>query len=328
MQMEKNEHLKQIYVAGASGMVGSAIVRRLLSLGYAKSQIITHTSAELDLRDTKAVRSMFTYYPDVEYVINAAGKVGGIFANMSQRADFLFDNTMIALNIVDAANRMSLKKIMMLGSSCIYPRMSEPIKESHLLSNYLEETNQSYAIAKIAGVEACRAYNQQYANEYITLMPTNMFGRYDNYDLETSHVIPALIAKLHKAKAEDAPRIQFRGTGEPLREFMYVDDFAKICCDIMHLHITGTRIPELLNVGTDGAQEMSIREAAAIVAQVVGYEGTVVFRVDDIDTTENGVSRKLMDCKKLNRLFPYYKHSLTNFKHAVEKTYAHFLNDN
>jgi len=295
----------KIYVAGHRGMVGSAILRRLLAEGHPVDHIITRNHEELDLTDQAAVRAFFeSEKPDQVYL--AAAKVGGIYANNTYPAEFIYQNLMIEANVIDAAFRNGVKKLLFLGSSCIYPKIApQPMREDALLSGALESTNEPYAIAKIAGIKLCESYNRQYGNshsvDYRSVMPTNLYGPGDNYHPENSHVIPALIRRFHEAKLNKATNVAIWGTGTPKREFLYVDDMAAACLHVMNLpksiydqHISSMR--SHINVGY-GA-EVSIAEAAQVIAQVVGYTGTIVF-----DTSKpDGTPRKWMDSSLLNSL--------------------------
>lgn len=280
----------KIFVAGHRGMVGSAIVRKLESSGFAN--LVLRTSSELDLRDAVAVRSFFqTEKP--QYVFLAAAKVGGIVANNTFRAEFLYDNLMIQNNVIHESYQASVAKLLFLGSSCIYPRLApQPLKEEYLLTGLLEPTNEPYAIAKIAGIKMCDAYRSQYGCHFISAMPTNLYGPNDNYDLQTSHVIPALLRKFHDARVKGSPEVVVWGTGTPLREFMHVDDLAEACLFLMQQFDE----PGFVNVGT-GA-ELSIKDLAHLVAKLTGYHGKIVF-----DTTKpDGTPRKLMDESRLRSL--------------------------
>jgi GDP-L-fucose synthase len=280
----------KIFVAGHRGMVGSAIVRRLRSAGF--NHLVVRASAELDLRDGAAVRDFFqTEKP--EYVFLAAAKVGGIVANNTYRAEFLYDNLMIQSNVIHESYRAGVKKLLFLGSSCIYPKLApQPLKEEYLLTGLLEPTNEPYAIAKIAGIKMCDAYRSQYGCHFISAMPTNLYGPNDNYDLQTSHVIPALLRKFHEAKAKGSAEVVVWGTGTPLREFMHVDDLADACLFLMERFDE----PGFINVGT--GKELSIGELAGLIAKIVGYTGKIVF-----DTTKpDGTPRKLMDVGRLARM--------------------------
>ncbi|UOG75938.1 GDP-L-fucose synthase [Hymenobacter tibetensis] len=282
--MEKNA---KIYVAGHRGMVGSAILRRLEKEGY--NNFVTRVSSELDLRNQAAVADFFAAEkPD--YVVLAAAKVGGINANNIYRAEFLYDNLMIQNNVIHNSYLNGVKKLLFLGSSCIYPKMApQPLQENALLTGELESTNEPYAIAKIAGIKMCDAYRSQYGCNYISAMPTNLYGPHDNYDLKNSHVLPALIRKFHEAKLQGAPEVEVWGTGTPRREFLHVDDLAEACYWLLENY----NEPGLVNVGT--GTDLSIRELAELVQRTVGYEGTIRFNTDYPD----GTPRKLMDVSKL-----------------------------
>ena len=283
--MEKNA---RIYVAGHRGMVGSAIVRQLEQQGY--THIITRTSSELDLRNQQAVQSFFTETKP-EYVFLAAAKVGGIHANNVYRAEFLYDNLMIEANIIDAAYRTHCKKLLFLGSSCIYPKMAEqPLKEESLLSGVLEPTNEPYAIAKIAGIKMCEAYRDQYGCNFISAMPTNLYGPNDNYDLHNSHVLPALIRKFHTAKLNGESEVEVWGTGSPLREFLHVDDLAEGCMHLM-LHYNEKLF---VNIGT--GEDLSIKALAEMVKGIIGFEGDIRWNTEKPD----GTPRKLMDVSRIH----------------------------
>ncbi len=280
----------KIFVAGHRGMVGSALVRSLQSKGYA--QIITATRDQLDLLDQKTVYE-FLEKKKPEYVFIAAGKVGGIHANNTYRADFIFQNLSIEANLIHGAHLAEIQKLMFLGSSCIYPReCPQPIKESYLLAGPLEPTNEMYAIAKIAGIKLCDAYNQQYGRQYISVMPTNLYGFNDNYDLNNSHVLPALIHKAHKAKLAGEKSFELWGTGTPMREFLYADDLAEACTFLMESDYTGS----LLNIGT--GVDQTIRELAETVLDVVGFQGQLEFDSSKPD----GTPRKLLDVSALHAL--------------------------
>lgn len=293
--MEKNA---KIYVAGHKGMVGSSIVRKLNSLGY--KNIITRTSSELDLRSQEAVNSFFAKEkPD--YVFLAAAKVGGIHANNTFRADFLYDNLIIEANVIHAAYLGKVKKLLFLGSSCIYPKLApQPLKESYLLTGLLEPTNEPYAIAKIAGIKLCDAYRAQYGCNFISVMPTNLYGPNDNYDLNNSHVLPALLRKIHTAKVEGKPNIVLWGSGSPLREFLHVDDLADACMFLMEKY----NEPELVNIGT--GTDISIKNLALLIMMVSGYKGEIKFDA----TKPDGTPRKLMDVNKIHNLGWKHKISL------------------
>ena len=283
--MEKNA---KIYIAGHRGMVGSAIMRNLQAAGY--NNFVTRTSSELDLRDTQAVASFFAAEkPD--YVFLAAAKVGGIVANNTYRADFIYENLMIQNNVIHQSYLNGVKKLLFLGSSCIYPKMApQPLKEEYLLTGLLEPTNEPYAIAKIAGIKMCDAYRDQYGCNFISVMPTNLYGPNDNYDLNNSHVLPALIRKFHEAKMSGNAEVVCWGSGSPMREFLHADDLAEACVYLMHNYSE----PSLVNIGT--GTDVTIKELAETVAKTVGFEGTIFW-----DTTKpDGTPRKLMDVSKLH----------------------------
>lgn len=300
----------KIYVAGHRGMVGSAIVRRLREEGY--ENFVTRVSAELDLRNQQAVRDFFaSEQPD--YVFLAAAKVGGIMANNVYRAEFLYDNLMIEANIIDAAYRNGVKKLLFLGSSCIYPKMApQPLKEEYLLTAPLEPTNEPYAIAKIAGIKLCEAYRDQYGANFISAMPTNLYGQGDNYHLENSHVIPAMIRKFHEAKINGAAFVELWGTGSPFREFMYVDDLADGSIFLMKQYDDKL----FVNIGT--GEEVTIKELANLVKQTIGFEGEIRFDSSKPD----GTPRKLMDSTRLHEMG--WKHS-TSLQEGLRKAYEYFL---
>lgn len=280
----------KIYVAGHRGMVGSAIVRRLQRDGF--NNIVTRTSKELDLRDPVATGNFFnTEKPD--YVFLAAAKVGGIIANNTYRADFIYENLMIQNNVIHLAHQHEVKKLMFLGSSCIYPKMApQPLKEEYLLTGLLEPTNEPYAIAKIAGIKMCDAYRSQYGSNFISVMPTNLYGPNDNYDLNTSHVLPALLRKFHEAKQQQTAEVVIWGTGTPLREFLHADDMADACYFLMqHYNEEGP-----INIGK--GEDISIGDLALLIKEITGYQGALTF-----DTTKpDGTPRKLMDVNKLSDL--------------------------
>jgi GDP-L-fucose synthase len=291
----------KIYVAGHRGLVGSAIVWALYRAGY--NNLLLRTHAELDLTDQPAVRRFFANERP-RHVFLAAAKVGGILANSTYPADFIFQNLMIQTNVIDSAYRGGVDRLLFLGSSCIYPKLAaQPIQETSLLSGALEPTNRPYAVAKIAGIEMCWAYNRQYGTRYIAAMPTNLYGSGDNYDLETSHVIPALIRKMHEAKTNDQSEVVIWGTGTPRREVLYSDDLAEACLFLMNLDqksfdslVTNKTDAPLINVGT--GQDQTIREIAELIAEVVGFDG--VLRFDS--TKPDGTPRKLLNISKLSSL--------------------------
>jgi len=277
----------KVYVAGHQGLVGSAILRKLISEGY--SNIVTRSFQELDLRDQIAVNEFFKKEKP-EFVFLAAAKVGGILANSTYPVDFLRDNLLIQTNVIDAAYRYGAKKLLFLGSSCIYPKFApQPIKEKYLLSGELEPTNEPYAIAKIAGIKLCQAYNRQYGTNFISVMPTNLYGPGDNFDLETSHVIPALIRKFHEAKINGKDQVVVWGSGRPFREFLHVDDLADACLFLMNNYNSS----EIINIGT--GKDLSIAELAYLIKDIIEYDGNIVF-----DTSKpDGTPRKLLDVSKL-----------------------------
>ncbi len=280
----------KIYIAGHRGMVGSAIHRRLQQEGF--SNFILRSSAELDLRNQQAVKDFFSSErPDLVFL--AAAKVGGIHANNTYRAEFLYDNLMIQNNVIHSAFHSKVKKLMFLGSSCIYPKLApQPLKEEYLLTGLLEQTNEPYAIAKIAGIKMCDAYRAQYGCNFISVMPTNLYGPNDSYDLDNSHVLPALIRKFHTAKAENKPAVEIWGTGKPLREFMHVDDLADACVFLME-HFNGAGF---VNIGV--GEDISIRDLALLIKKIVGYNGEMKFDPSKPD----GTPRKLMDVSKLHKM--------------------------
>ena len=305
--MEKNS---RIYVAGHRGLVGSAIVRNLEANGF--TNIITRTHAELDLTNQADVRKFFEEERP-EYVFLAAAKVGGIHANNTYPADFIYDNLMIQNNLIKAAHDFKVTKLLFLGSTCIYPKMApQPIKEEYLLTGALEETNEAYAVAKIAGLEMCKFFKRQYGDNFISCMPTNLYGPNDNFDLKSSHVLPALIRKFHEAKVNGAETVEVWGTGTPLREFIYVDDMAAACVFLMENYDGEQHV----NIGT--GEEVSIRQLAETVKEVVGFEGELVFNTDMPD----GTPRKLTTVDKLHGLGFMHKVSLNE---GIRMAYEWFL---
>lgn len=284
------EKKSKIYVAGHRGMVGSAILRKLEKQGF--QNLLVRTSAELDLRDSYAVRDFFKQEKP-ELVFLAAAKVGGIMANNTYKADFLYENLMIQNNVIYNAHINDVRKLLFLGSSCIYPKMApQPLKEEYLLTGTLEPTNEPYAIAKIAGIKMCDSYRSQYNRNFISAMPTNLYGPNDNYDLNTSHVLPAMIRKFHEAKLDGNRDVTLWGSGTPLREFLHVDDLAEACVFMMeHYNDYGQ-----VNIGV--GQDLSIRELAALIQKIVGHQGNIIW-----DTTKpDGTPRKLMDVSKINAM--------------------------
>ena len=304
------EKQAKIYIAGHRGMVGSAIHRKLTKEGY--TNIITRTSSELDLRNQPAVQDFFAAEkPD--YVFLAAAKVGGILANNTYRADFLYDNLMIQNNVIHFSYVNNVQKLMFLGSSCIYPKLApQPLKEEYLLTGELEPTNEPYAIAKIAGIKLCDAYRAQYGCNFISAMPTNLYGPNDNYDLNNSHVLPALIRKFHEAKINGDKQVVIWGTGKPLREFLHADDLADACYYLMQHY----NEPGLVNIGV--GHDISIGDLAILVKKIVGYEGDIVHDLSKPD----GTPRKLMDVSKLHSFGWQDTISLENGITEVYKVYS------
>ncbi|WP_411334077.1 GDP-L-fucose synthase family protein [Metabacillus indicus] len=305
--MEK--HAK-IYVAGHRGLVGSAILRKLQSEGY--TNLVYKTSTELDLRDPKQVYAFFEQ-EKINYVFLAAAKVGGIVANNEYPADFIRDNLMIQTNVIDAAYKNNVEKLLFLGSTCIYPKLApQPLKEDYLLTGELEPTNEPYAIAKIAGIKMCQSYNRQYGTKYISAMPTNLYGENDNFDLHTSHVLPALIRKFHEAKDNKTEFVEVWGTGSPKREFLYSDDLADACLFLMKNYVGN----DIVNIGV--GDDLPIGELAAKVKEVVGFEGEIRF-----DTSKpDGTPRKLVDVSRINSLG--WK-ATTSLDEGLQKAYTWFL---
>jgi GDP-L-fucose synthase len=306
--MEKNA---KIFIAGMYGMVGSAIARSLRAHGY--DNLLGHSSKELDLTNQHAVFEFFkAEKPD--YVFLAAAKVGGIYANNTYPADFIFSNICIQTNIIHSSHIFRVKKLLFLGSSCIYPKFAEqPMREESLLTGSLEPTNEPYALAKIAGIKMCQAYNRQYHTSFISCMPTNLYGPNDNYDLMNAHVLPALIRKVHEAKTNGQPSFIVWGTGSPKREFLYVDDLAEACVFLMNEYLHD----ETINVGS--GQEVTIRELAETIRDVVGFKGNLVFDGSKPD----GSPRKLLDVSRLHTMGWKPKVSLRN---GIESAYKDFLN--
>ena len=302
----------KIYVAGHRGMVGSAIVRELKRQGY--NNIITKTHSELDLCRQDEVEKFFVDEKP-EYVFLAAAKVGGIIANSESPADFMYDNMMIEMNVINAAFHNDCKKLEFLGSSCIYPKLApQPMREDCLLTSALEQTNEAYALAKISGLKYCEYLNRQYGTDYISVMPTNLYGPNDNYHSKNSHVLPALIRRFHEAKVENKSSVTCWGDGSPLREFLYVDDLANLCVFLMNSY-SGN---ETVNAGT--GKEISIKELTKLVAGIIGYNGEILW-----DTTKpNGTPRKLLDVSKAQKLGWTYK---TELKAGIRLAYEDFLNN-
>jgi len=308
--MEQNE---KIFVAGHRGMVGSAITRKLQKEGF--KNLVQRTSRELDLRNQAEVRQFFEQErPD--HVFLAAAKVGGILANNTYRAEFLYDNLMIQNNVIDGAYQSGVKKLMFLGSSCIYPKLApQPLKEDSLLTGELEPTNEPYAIAKIAGIKMADAYRSQYGCNFISVMPTNLYGPNDNYDLHNSHVLPALIRKFHEAKKKGEPSVTLWGTGKPKREFLHADDLADACYFLMQ----GYNEPGFVNVGT--GEDLEIGELALLIKKIVGYEGEIIHDL----TKPDGTPRKLMDVTKLHNLG--WKAAIS-LEEGIRRVYEDFRKDN
>ncbi|WP_084238209.1 GDP-L-fucose synthase [Pedobacter africanus] len=305
--MEKNA---KIYVAGHRGMVGSAIYRKLQKEGY--SNLVVRTSAELDLRNQQAVTDFFEAEKP-EYVFLAAAKVGGIVANNTYRADFLYENLCIQNNVIHQAHKNGVKKLMFLGSSCIYPKLApQPLKEEYLLTGLLEETNEPYAIAKIAGIKMADAYRSQYNCDFISVMPTNLYGYNDNYHPQNSHVLPALIRKFHEAKVNGGTEVNIWGSGTPMREFLFADDLADACYFLMQNYSEAG----FLNIGT--GTDLSIKDLALLIKEIVGFEGTLAFD----STKPDGTPRKLMDVSKLHQLG--WKHKI-ELKEGIKLAYQDFL---
>ena len=300
----------KIYIAGHRGLVGGAILRRLQADGY--TNLLTATSRELDLREQAAVRAFFAEHKP-EYVFLAAAKVGGILANDTYTAEDLYDNLMMEANVIDAAHRSGVQKLLFLGSTCIYPRMApQPLKEEYLLTGPLESTNEWYAVAKIAGIKLCQAYQRQYGSRFISAMPTNLYGPGDNFDLEKSHVLPALIRKFHEAKVSDAPTVTVWGSGKPLREFLHVDDCAAACVFLLENYAGN----EIVNIGT--GVDVSIADLAELVRGVVGYQGRIVYDASKPD----GTPRKLVDVGRIHALG---WRSTISLEEGIRETYKWFL---
>lgn len=299
----------KIYIAGHRGMVGSAIVRKLQAEGY--TNIVTRTSKELDLKEQQAVRDFFAQEkPDV--VVLAAAKVGGIHVNNVYRAQFLYENLMIESNVVHSAHENDVQKLLFLGSSCIYPKMApQPLKEESLLTGLLEQTNEPYAIAKIAGIKLAESYRRQYGRNYISAMPTNLYGPNDNYDLNNSHVLPALIRKFHTAKVTNAPSVEVWGTGSPMREFLHVDDLADACFFLLMNYDEEM----FVNIGT--GEDLTIKALAEMIKDIVGYTGELKWNTEKPD----GTPRKLMDVSRLNKMG--WKHRI-GLREGITSVYAEF----
>jgi len=307
--MDKNA---KIYIAGHRGLVGSALLRKLEFSGY--TNIVVRTSAELDLRQQAAVDAFFQKERPA-YVFLAAAKVGGILANSTYQAEFLYDNVMIAANVIHASHRSGVKKLLNLGSSCIYPKHApQPLREEYLLTGPLEPTNEPYAIAKIAAIKLCRYYNAQYGTDFLSVMPTNLYGPNDNFDLATSHVLPALIRKFHEAKTSHQQSVTIWGTGAPLREFLHVDDLADACLFLMERH-DARSLGEFINIGC--GTDISIGDLARIVGSIVGYTGTITF-----DTSKpDGTPKKLLD---VSRMTSFGWTARIGLSEGIRGTYDHY----
>ncbi len=308
--MSTVHHEDMIFVAGHKGLVGSAIVRKLREKGY--ENLLLRTRSELDLTDQAAVRAFFeSERPD--HVILAAAKVGGILANSTYPADFIYQNLAIEVNIIHEAWRAGLQKLLFLGSSCIYPKLApQPLKEEYLLTSSLEPTNEAYAIAKIAGLKMCEFYNRQYGARFISVMPTNLYGPWDNFDLETSHVLPAMIRKFHEAKARGDDAVTLWGTGTPRREFLHVDDLADACVFLLERY----EEPAFLNIGS--GEDVTIRELAELVRRGVGFTGDILWD----STKPDGTPRKLLDVSKLKALG---WRASTSLEAGIANTYGWYL---
>ena len=300
----------KIYLAGHRGLVGGALLRQLQSAGF--SNIVTRISSELDLRDQSAVNAFFADEKPV-YVLLAAARVGGILANSTYPAQFIYDNLMIAANVIEAAHQNGARKLLNLGSSCIYPKLApQPLHESALLTGPLEETNRAYALAKIAAIELCDSYRAQYGDDFISAMPTNLYGPFDNFDLKNSHVLPAMMRKMHEAKINDSPTVEIWGSGTPLREFLYAQDLAQACLFLMENFSASGPI----NVGF--GEDISIRDLALLIREIVGFQGELAFDASKPD----GTPRKLMDVSQINGLG---WRAQTHLRDGIQNTYEWFL---
>lgn len=300
----------RIYIAGHKGMVGSAILRKLQQLGF--TNLITENKDNLNLLNQEQVRNFFLLERP-EYVFLCAAKVGGIKANSDFKADFIYENLIIQSNIINCSKLFNVKKLLFLGSSCIYPKLcQQPIKEEYLLTGSLEPTNDAYAIAKIAGIKMCQSYNEQYDTNFISVMPTNLYGYNDNYDLKNSHVLPAMIRKFHEAKINENPHVEIWGDGTPMREFLFVDDLAEACLFLMDNYNDN----DIVNIGT--GEDITIKDLAYLIKEVVGFKGNILFN----SQMPNGTPRKLLDVSKLTNLGWQYKISL---KEGIEKTYKEYV---
>jgi GDP-L-fucose synthase len=305
----------KIFIAGSRGMVGSAITRRLKAEGY--SNLLTPSRSELDLVDQRAVHDyLATHRPD--FVFIAAARVGGIVANNTYRAEFIYQNLMVQVNVIHGAHLAGVQDLMFLGSSCVYPRdCPQPMKEEYLLTGTLEKTNEPYAVAKIAGIRQCEAYQAQYGRNYISVMPTNLYGPNDHYDLQNSHVLPALIRKAHEAKERGDAELVVWGSGKPKREFLFVDDLAEACVFVMGKQRASVALPSLINIGC--GEDLTIRELAETVMDVVGFQGQIRFDASKPD----GTPRKLLDTTKINALGWSPR---TTLRDGIRQSYEDFLN--
>lgn len=305
--MNKND---KIYIAGHTGMVGSAILQALITNGF--TNFVCRTSKELDLRNQADVEQFFNEEKP-QYIFIAAAKVGGIVANNTYRASFLYDNLMIVSNIIHAAHTNGVTKLLFLGSSCIYPKMApQPLKEEYLLTGALEQTNEPYAIAKIAGIKLCETYREQYGSNFISVMPTNLYGKNDNYHPKNSHVLPSLIRRFHEAKQQGLQEVLIRGSGNAKREFLFADDLAEACLFLMNSY----NEKEIINIGC--GEEITIAELAELIKEIVGFNGNLVFDASKPD----GTPRKLLDVTKINNLGWHYK---TKIKEGIQMAYQDFL---
>ena len=305
--MEKDS---KIYVAGHRGLVGSAIMRRLKAEGY--KNLLTHTHAELELTRQEKVEEFFHEERPV-YVFLAAARVGGIYANNTYPAEFIYSNLTIQTNIIHASYLCEVKKMLFLGSSCIYPKnCPQPMKEEYLLSGHLEPTNEPYAVAKIAGIKMCQAYNRQYGTNFLSVMPTNLYGPNDNFDLKTSHVLPALIRKFHEAKTKGLSEVEIWGTGSPMREFLHVDDLADACLFLMNNYSKS----KIINIGT--GKDLTIKELAEMIARIVGFEGRLLFN----SIKPDGVPKKLLD---MSRLHSFGWRARIGLEQGIAKTYKWYV---
>ncbi|HEX3048656.1 MAG TPA: GDP-L-fucose synthase [Bacillota bacterium] len=300
----------KIYIAGHTGLVGSSLLRKLQTAGF--NNLVFRAHRELDLRNQPAVDDFFKAEKP-EYIFLAAAKVGGIYANSTYPADFIYDNLAIETNLIHCAYRYGVRKLVFLGSSCIYPRLSpQPIQEEYLLTGELEKTNEAYAVAKIAGIKMCQAYNRQYGTRFISVMPTNLYGPNDNFDLKTAHVLPALIRKFHEAKIHHAPSVEIWGSGSPRREFLYIDDLADACLFLME-NYPGN---EIINIGT--GEDISIKALGNLIGEIIGYTGEITWNT----VMPDGTPQKRLDVSKINNLGWKYT---TALEEGIQKTYQWFL---